>query len=61
MRLRNWVVKVLGTILGGYVFFVGTTIDSLGNTTYNKILVVWTILAIASFLLLEKYSNVFED
>ena len=59
--LKNWVVKVLGGILGGYIFFVGTTIDSLGNKTYDIILVVWTILALLSFYLLKKYSRVFED
>ena len=59
--LKNWVVKVLGGILGGYIFFVGTTIDSLGNKTYDIILVVWTILALLSFYLLNKYSRVFED
>lgn len=59
--LKNWVVKVLGGILGGYIFFVGTTVDSLGNKTYDIILVVWTILALLSFYLLNKYSKVFED
>lgn len=59
--LKNWVVKVLGGILGGYIFFVGTTIDSLGNKIYDIILVVWTILALLSFYLLKKYSRVFED
>ena len=59
--LKNWVVKILGGILGGYIFFVGTTIDSLGNKTYDIILVVWTILALLSFYLLNKYSRVFED
>lgn len=59
--LKNWVVKVLGSILSGYIFFIGTTIDSLGNSFYNKILVIWTLLAIGSFVLLNKYSNIFED
>ena len=43
--------------------FCATTIDSIDltcYTTYDKILVVWTILALASFHLLYKFSNVFE-
>lgn len=59
--LKGWLVKLLGWVLGGYVFFIATTIDSLGNKTYDTILIVWTILAIGSFALLSKYSNVFED
>ena len=59
--LKSWLVKVLGTIIGGYILFCATTIDNLGNTTYNKILIGWTILSIISFYLLNKYSKVFED
>ena len=59
--LKSWLVKVLGTIVGGYVFFCATTIDSLGNSTYDKILIGWTILSVISFYLLSKYSKVFED
>lgn len=58
--LRNWIVKVLGFILGSWFFFIGTTIDSLGNKTYDTILVVWTTFALVSFYLLKKYSNIFE-
>lgn len=61
--LRKWVVKVLSTILFGYIFFCGTTIDSITIEyfgTYDKILLVWTILSLISFYLLSKYSNVFD-
>lgn len=61
--LRKWVVNVLSFILFGWIMFCATTIDSIDltcYTTYDKILVVWTILALISFHLLYKFSNVFE-
>jgi hypothetical protein len=59
--LKKWVVKVLGFILGSWFFFVATTIDNvLENRTYDIILIVWTALAIGSFILLDKYSNAFD-
>ena len=58
--LKSWLVKVLGWVLGSWIVFVATTIDSIGNKTYDIILIVWTALAIGSFVLLDKYSNVFD-
>jgi len=58
--LKSWLVKVLGWVLGSWIVFVTTTIDSIGNKTYDIILVVWTALAIGSFVLLDKYSNAFD-
>lgn len=58
--LKSWLVKVLGWVLGSWIVFVATTIDSIGNKTYDIILVVWTALAIGSFVLLDKYSNAFD-
>ena len=59
--LKKWVVKGLGFILGSWFFFVTTTIDNvLENRTYDIILIVWTALAIGSFVLLDKYSNAFD-
>ena len=58
--LKSWLVKVLGWVLGSWIVFVATTIDSIGNKTYNIILIVWTALAIGSFVLLNKYSNAFD-
>jgi hypothetical protein len=58
--LKGWLVKVLSCILGSWMVFVATTIDSIGNKTYDIILIVWTALAIGSFVLLSKYSNTFD-
>ena len=58
--LKSWLVKVLGWVLGSWIVFVATTIDSIGNKTYDIILIVWTALAIGSFVLLNKYSNAFD-
>ena len=59
--LKDWVVKVLGWVLGSWFFFVCTTIDNvLENKVYDIVLIVWTILAIGSFVLLDKYSNTFD-
>ena len=58
--LRKNIVNVLSIILGSWIVFVATTIDSIGNKTYDIVLIVWTILAIGSFVLLDKYSNAFD-
>lgn len=58
--LKSWLVKVLGWVLGSWIVFVATTIDSIGNKTYDIILIVWTALVIGSFVLLDKYSNAFD-
>ena len=59
--LKNWVVKVLGAIVATWVCFVATTIESIGNSTYDKILIIYTLLAVGSFYLLKNYSNALED
>ena len=58
--LKSWLVKVLGWVLGSWIVFVATTIDSIGNKTYDIVLIVWTALVISSFVLLNKYSNAFD-
>lgn len=59
--LKSWLVKVLGWVLGSWIVFVATTIDNvLENRVYDTILIVWTILAVVSFVLLNKYSNAFD-
>ena len=58
--LKSWLVKVLGWVLGSWIVFVATTIDSIGNKTYDIVLIVWTAFAISSFVLLDKYSNAFD-
>ena len=59
--LKSWLVKVLSWVLGSWIVFVATTIDNvLENRVYDTILIVWTILAVVSFVLLNKYSNAFD-
>ena len=59
--LKSWLVKVLSWVLGGWIFFVATTIDNvLENRVYDIVLIVWTALAISSFVLLNKYLNAFD-
>lgn len=55
--LKNWIANILSFVLGGYIMFILTTIDSLGNTTYNIILLIYSILAFTSYYLLLKYTN----
>lgn len=59
--LKNWIVKLLVGIVVSYVSFIATTIDSIGNRTYNKVFAIFTIIALVSIHLLKKYSRVFED
>ena len=36
--LKSWLVKVLGWVLGSWIVFIATTIDSIGNKTlYTKV------------------------
>ena len=58
--LKSWLVKVLGAILVSYIAFVSLTIESIGNKTYNTILIVYTILGVGSFYLLKKFSSVLD-
>lgn len=59
--LKSWLVKVLDWVLGSWIVFVATTIDNvLENRVYDIVLIVWTVLTISSFVLLNKYSNVFD-
>lgn len=58
--LRKNIVNVLSIILGSWIVFVATTIDSIGNKTYDIVLIIWTAFAIGSFVLLDKYSNAFD-
>ncbi len=62
--LREGYRKLFCWVLGLWFLFVATTIESIDLTTYtlyDKILVVWTILALVSFHLLSKYSNTFDN
>lgn len=55
--LKNWIANILSFVLGSYIMFILTTIDSLGNTTYNIILLIYSVLALTSYYLLLKYTN----
>lgn len=55
--LKNWIANILSFVLGSYIMFILTTIDSLGNTTYNIILLIYSVLAFTSYYLLLKYTN----
>ena len=55
--LKDWIANLLSFILGSYIMFILTTIDSLGNTTYNTILLIYSVLAFISYYLLLKYTN----
>lgn len=59
MKLKNWVENLLLGVVASYICFVALTIESLGNNTYNIILIVWSILALGSVNLLIKYSRIF--
>lgn len=58
---RKWLVNILVGIIVGWVGFVAMTIDSLGNDTYDKILIGWTILTVISVNLLKKHSHIFDE
>ena len=64
--LKKGIEKVLSFILGGWVVWVCTTIDTI-DLPFKEIKMylvftsIFTILALVSFYLLLKYSNIFED
>lgn len=59
--LKNWAVKVLGGIIVSYVVFAIMTIDNLGNAEYDRIFIAYTIITFISYILLNMYSNVFDN
>lgn len=64
--LKNGVQKVLSFILGSWFVWVCTTIDTIDLPfkeikMYLVFTTIFTILALISFYLLLKYSNIFED
>lgn len=58
---KNWVVKVLGGVIVSYVGFTIMTIDNLGNTEYDRIFIAYTLITFISYILLNMYSNVFDN
>lgn len=64
--LKKGVEKVLSTIVAIWFFWIMTTIDTIDNPfneikSYLIITGILTILALFSFTMLMKYSNLFED
>lgn len=61
VTLKKWVQNFLLIVLFSYITFISCTIESIGNSTYNLILIVFTILSLASFYLLKNFSSVLDD
>lgn len=64
--LKKGVEKVFSTIVAIWFFWIMTTIDIIDNPfneikSYLIITGILTILALFSFTMLMKYSNLFED
>lgn len=64
--LKKGVEKVFSTIVAIWFFWIITTIDTIDNPfneikSYLIITGILTILALFSFTMLMKYSNLFED
>lgn len=59
-QLKKGIKNFLASFLLLYITFIMVTIEMLGNTTYNIILIVSTILAIIDFKILCKYTNIFD-
>ena len=64
--LKKGVEKVFSTIVAIWFFWIMTTIDTIDNTfnqikSYLIITGILTILDLFSFIMLMKYSNLFED
>lgn len=59
--LKERVSKLLLGIICTWLMFCATTIDNLGNSTYNLVLIIYTSVAILSFVALKKYSRVFNE
>lgn len=61
VTLKGWVQDFLLIVLFSYIVFISCTIESIGNSTYNLILMVFTILSLASLYLLKDFSSVLDD
>lgn len=55
--LRSWVEYTLATILFLIIGFVAMSIDSLGNATYDKILVGCLVVGAICYWLLSKFGR----
>lgn len=61
VTLKGWVQDFLLIVLFSYIVFISCTIENIGNSTYNLILIVFTILSLASLYLLKNFSSVLDD
>jgi uncharacterized membrane protein YdbT with pleckstrin-like domain len=59
--LKKEVEKVLQVIAMLIISFFAITIDSLGNSTYNGIALVFTIVLVCIGLLLNAFGRDFEE
>ena len=59
-QLKKGIKNFLASFLLLYITFIMVTIETLGNSTYNIILIISTILAIFDFKILCKYTNIFD-
>ena len=54
---KEWVELALDTIAMLIIGFIGCTIENIGNTTYNKILVVLMIVLVIIGAILNKWGK----
>lgn len=59
--LKSWLDKTLLYINTIIFTFIVVSIDSIGNNTYNKILIISMIIFIVNALILNKYSKILKE
>lgn len=59
--LKSWLDKTLLYINTIIFTFVAVSIDSIGNSVYNKVLIILMIIFIVNALVLNKYSKILKE
>lgn len=59
--LKSWLDKTLLYINTIIFTFIAVSIDSIGNSTYNKVLIISMIIFIVNALILNKYSKILRE
>lgn len=59
--LKNWVENLLMSIVALSIMFVGMTIESIGNTLYNEILVGVLVVNGLIVMVLNRYGKQFNQ
>lgn len=59
--LKSWLDKTLLYINTIIFTFIVVSIDSIGNSTYNKVLIISMIIFIVNALILNKYSKILKE